>query len=295
MLDIKKVQSINDITVSGILNELEIEEGVGSKGPYVRGTAYILVEQEIDGQMIESIVPIKMFSSRKKTDGGDNKNYDRILGYRDSLISIAASDRERASRVTVNAEIRENTFISKNGDEVNTYDISTNFINKKRESDKEGAYFQISGVVLATKELEDKEGESLDKLEVKLGVIGFNGKINVIPFIAAGPARAHVSSNYEIGDTINIAGAVVESVSSTTEERSLGWGETVGKPTTKKRRELLILGGSETGLEEALSYDSDDIKMAMAERKKFIEEKKANASKSAAASAPTKAPTNFGF
>jgi hypothetical protein len=73
MLDIKKVQSTNRVTIMGTLNELNIEEKVSGEGKeYVQGTASIKVDQEIGGKHVENIIPIRMFSMRLKKDGGKN-------------------------------------------------------------------------------------------------------------------------------------------------------------------------------------------------------------------------------
>ena len=51
MLDIKKIQSKNECTIVGILNELDIVEGKASDGrDYIRGTATIRVDQEVKGK-----------------------------------------------------------------------------------------------------------------------------------------------------------------------------------------------------------------------------------------------------
>ena len=73
---------------------------------------------------------------------------------------------------------------------------------------------------------------------------------------------------------------------------SQGFGEPVKRTRTESSRELIITGGSAGGLEDMFSYDADDIKAALNERQKRIEELKNGANKPAPAPAST---PNFGF
>lgn len=67
MLDIKKIQSKNECTIVGILNELDIVEGKTSDGrDYIRGTATIRVDQEVKGKQVENLIPVSMFAMRLK-------------------------------------------------------------------------------------------------------------------------------------------------------------------------------------------------------------------------------------
>ena len=77
MLDIKKIQSTNTVTIIGTLNELNIEEKTTADGrAYVHGTANVKVDQEINGTMVENIIPVRMFSMRLKKDKTPNAVYD---------------------------------------------------------------------------------------------------------------------------------------------------------------------------------------------------------------------------
>ena len=90
MLNIKTVQSTNQCVIEGILNELNIEEKTGSDGTqYVMGTAKIRVDTVVDGEPVENIIPVFMYSKRLKNNGELNKVYDMIVGYKNSFTSAA--------------------------------------------------------------------------------------------------------------------------------------------------------------------------------------------------------------
>jgi hypothetical protein len=284
MLDIMKTQSDNNVFISGILNELEIVEGTTKDGrDWIRGTANILVDQEINGIASENIIPVKMFSMRLKKDGTENKVYNMIQSYKEDFTSrAAAEDINDASQVTVNASVEENIWIDqRTGKEVTGFQISSNFLKKKRDSDTESATFQLSGVVIKTQEEMDRNDEPTGRLIVKFGVIGWAGKINILTLVAEGNAKAHIEQNWADGDTVKVAGRInmTQKVEKYTEEQ--GFGEPIERVRTISKRELVITGGSQGGLDEEYSYDADSVKKACVERLNRIEEMKNNQSKAA--------------
>ena len=93
MLDIKKIQSTNTVTIIGTLNELNIEEKTTADGrAYVHGTANVKVDQEINGTMVENIIPVRMFSMRLKKDKTPNAVYDGIVRMKETFTSAAAAE-----------------------------------------------------------------------------------------------------------------------------------------------------------------------------------------------------------
>ena len=214
MLNIEKTQSDNSVYMSGVLNELDITTGTSAEGKdWIRGTAVIKCDQEIDGVPVECLGTVKMFSMRLKKDGDLNKVYDRILGYKEKFISEAAADEDHpASKVTVTGQLEENIWIDKStGKERSTFQISSNFLNEKRESDEDGIKFQLSGVVLndpTNAEEIDKNEEPTGRIRIKFGVIGYGGKINVLDLYASGGAKAHIENSWNKQDTVKVTGKV---------------------------------------------------------------------------------------
>lgn len=297
MLDVRKTESDNFVDVVGILKELDIVDGVTADGRgWVRGTAKIAADQDINGKVTPCEVTVKMFSMRLKADGGLNQVYDRIMGYKEKFTSAAAAGSlAEASRVAVKgAKLEENIWIDKNsGQERSGFQISSNFLNLKKESDKEEAKFRLSGVILNEPAEEvDGNGDPTGRLKFKFGVIGYKGKIHVLDLYAQDQAKAHIEANWSKYDTVKIIGKVNSSVTVKMEEINLGFGETDVTPRTNVRRELIVTGGSGSGLEEDLSYDIDSVKIALDERKAEI----AKLKEGGAAKAPAKnKPVDLGF
>ena len=231
----------------------------------------------------------------KKSDKvSDNPNYNRILGYKDTFTSLAAAEKpENASRITVAANIGENMWVDAQTKELRTnFRISSNFINKARETDEEKASFELSGVVGKITPEFDKDGNETGRIVVKFIIVQFGGKTDIIDLIAADTAKAHIETNWSEGDTVKAVGVINMKQKTVTWTESQGFGEPVKRTRTESSRELIITGGSAGGLEDMFSYDADDIKAALNERQKRIEELKNGANKPAPAPAST---PNFGF
>ena len=298
MLNIKdrNSQSVNNLFISGLLTEMDIQQKQTRDGRnYVSGTIKVRVDQEINGKKEENIIPISLFSMEKKSDKvSDNPNYNRILGYKDTFTSLAAAEKpENASRITVAANIGENMWVDAQTKELRTnFRISSNFINKARETDEEKASFELSGVVGKITPEFDKDGNETGRIVVKFIIVQFGGKTDIIDLIAADTAKAHIETNWSEGDTVKAVGVINMKQKTVTWTESQGFGEPVKRTRTESSRELIITGGSAGGLEDMFSYDADDIKAALNERQKRIEELKNGANKPAPAPAST---PNFGF
>lgn len=282
MLNIKEKESKNFVEIVGILKELDINEGTSKNSGknYVSATAKVLLDQEVNGVATECVVPVRFFAMEKKTDGTDNKAYARILGYKEQFTSIsAAEDASKADRVKISAaKISENPYMSQNGTLVEkNFTINGSFLNKARDTDVEGATFEVSGVVGKIMPEVDSEGNETDRLIINLIVVEYKGKVSVLKMVAEGPAKAHIEQNWNQGDTVNANGIInmCASVKTTVEEQ--GFGPALVRTQTTYRQELVIIGGSGNGLEEAYSYDGDDVRVALSERTARLEEIKSAA------------------
>lgn len=297
MLNIKETQSKNIVTICGILKELDVVEGNTNDGrAYVRATAKIGVDQEVDGKVIENEIPIKMFSMRLKSDGKTpNQVYDRIVGYKEQFVSAAVvDDISQASQVKILAAVEENSYYDDKRKEIRTgYQFSGSFMNKKKPNEDEECTFEVQGVVGKFKDEVDRNGDETGRLIVSMVVIGFRGRADVINFIAKDRAKDFILNHWNEGDTVTATGKVVSSFKTETWFEEQGFGEPIKRTRTTGQRELLITGGSTGGANEDMSYDADSIKLALSERTDRLEEMK-NAEKKSTASAP-KANSGFDF
>lgn len=298
MLNIKEVQSKNIITICGTLKELDVAEGNTSDGrAYVRATAKIGVDQDVDGKVIENEIPVKMFSMRLKSDGKTlNQVYDRIVGYKEQFVSAAVvDDISQASQVKILASVEENSYYDEKRKEIrNGYQFTGSFMNKRKPNEDEESTFEVQGVVGKFKDELDRDGNETGRIIVSMVVIGYKGRADVINFIAKDNAKDFIMAHWNEGDTVTATGKVVSSFKTETWLEEQGFGDPIKRTRTTGQRELLITGGSPCGADKEMSYDADSIKLALSERTDRLEEMK-NASKNKASTSAPKANSGFDF
>lgn len=295
MLDIKNHKSDNYFNVTGILNNIDVKKATSpkTKDDYISLELEVRVDQAIDGTVTENIIPIGLFANRHKKENGKpgqelNMLYDKYVEYANNLVSLGSADENHpASKVTLSTEIRENNFMGKNGKRVDSWKLSTNFINEARASDEESARFKITGVLVGKNPEVDKEGNETGRILLKICIVGYGGKANVIDFVATGAVAEHIDRNWEKGDTIKAAGLIAMTNKIIDIEENLGIGETQIRHQTVSRRELIITGCSEGCLDDSEAYDADDIKVALDARKAYLATLETQTQKSA--------PKNDGF
>lgn len=270
MLNIANTQSTNNVIIVGTLNELNIEEKVSGEGKeYISGVASIRVDQEVGGKKVENVIPVRMFSMKYKKDGSPNAIYESISKMKDNFISLSAAETPaQASKVLISGgQLQENMWLDKSTNQPKTsFQISTNFMKAAKPEDEERATFELSGVVGEIKD-EMKNDEETGRLLIKFIVVGYQGKVDVIQLIAESPTSVnHIRNNWEKGDTVTLTGVInmTYTVKTWTEEQ--GFGEPIKRQRTESRRELIITGGSPSGLDEEYSYDMDAIKLALDDR-----------------------------
>lgn len=293
MLNIKEAQSTNVVEISGILSQLEVEQKKTADGRnYASAKATIKVDQEIGGKMVENEIPVKLFSMELKSDGKVSKIYTGILEMRDKFTSLAAlpdDEKNKASKVVITSgQLKENIWVDPNSGQVRTgFEIDSNFMNAPRQGAEfePSARFELSGVIMDTQRETDANQEETGRLKVKVAVVGWTGKdgvtrVDVIDLIAASDSAVNfIESNWEKGDTVNINGAISFNQSTKVWYEEQGFGEPIKRTKTQTRRELIILGGSPSGLEEEYSYDANDIKAGLAARAARVEEQKEKGNK----------------
>lgn len=293
MLNIKEAQSTNVVEISGILSQLEVEQKKTADGRnYASAKATIKVDQEIGGKMVENEIPVKLFSMELKSDGKVSKIYKGILEMRDKFTSLAAlpdDEKDKASKVVITSgQLKENIWVDPNSGQVRTgFEIDSNFMNAPRQGAEfePSARFELSGVIMDTTRETDANQEETGRLKVKVAVVGWTGKdgvtrVDVIDLIAASDSAVNfIESNWEKGDTVNINGAISFNQSTKVWYEEQGFGEPIKRTKTQTRKELIILGGSPSGLEEEYSYDANDIKAGLAARAARVEEQKEKGNK----------------
>lgn len=299
MLNITK-ESDNRVEIVGTLKEVDIKTGTAKSGKdYASGKIIIQVDQEVEGKMINNDIVINLMSMKYKKKEKDsdpdviNKVYESIVSIEEKFKSLASAETPaEASRVSVVGSLSENVWVNPDGIAISNFQISSNFINKAKADAEDKAVFELSGVIAAdpTEEV-GKDGETTGRVKVKMVVIRYGGKAELIDLIAEEPGAAnHVLSNWNKGDTVSASGVI--NMTYKTEKITIeqGFGKPIEKEKTISKKELSILGGSACGKDEDESYDAGDIGVALNARKDRIAEMTTKKE-----AAPAKKKTDFGF
>ena len=274
-------ESENVVSITGVLKAKEIDEKKTADGrQYVRLTALVGTEVEVDGKVVESEHKLEKMLFKIKKDGTENKMYNSSIADWNKLISVAACpEGETPSRVTIAdsfmaSKLTENMWLPEGQTEVK----STTKINVGKlkaapmDATKDEAKFIITGVLLKEPEDEIINNEPTNRLIITIGVFGYcdpttnpDGNIQVFRLIAASEGAVNwIRNNWHQYDTVRCQGAIINSVKTVITESQEGFG-TIQKEDTVSVKEYRITGANPP-FDIERSYEQSDVKRAMAAR-----------------------------
>ena len=266
-------QSTNKINVVGKLLDITFREGkLGDGRPYESATATVRVRQTYGGREEVSEIPVSLFAARYTTQNKPNIGYDTIQNLK-TLKTAQNVGIDDASVVRVsNGNIRENNFVTRNGQLINGWQINTGFMNEASGNDI--ASFVIDIFVMDMHPELDRDGDATGRLVIKGGIVQYNGTLDVLEFIVEDPQNVDfIERHWNNNDTLTVKGRIrVASVEQKSSGSSSSWGEDIPDTTVRTVRELIITKGDDEGKEEEFAYDPMDIKKAFNVRKAKIEQ-----------------------
>ena len=266
-------QATNKVNIIGKLLDVTFGEGKLSDGRfYERATLTVRVNKTFDGKEEISEPQVSIFAPQYTSTGKPSAAFETIQKLK-TFKTAQNVGLDEADRVRITgANIRENNFVTRGGQLVNTWQINTSFINEGRGSDI--ATLTVDGFIMDMYDETDREGEVTGRLIVKVGVVGYNSTLDVLEFVVEEPSKAdYISRNWNINDTVNIVARIrVTSKEIQGPAKESSWGETISETSTQFVRELVITGGSDEGFEEEFAYDPTEIKKIFNVRKAKIEQ-----------------------
>ena len=284
-------QATNVVNVAGVLNEIDLTEAQDRNGKdYIRGKVYFLVDQTYGGKEEHEELQIDVFAYKKTSSGKDNPAYKSAKDLMENAVSVAACgsvDGADSYRVG-GARITSNSFTTQDGRNVTYYPMQASFFNKINGDYTPDASFETEIFITNMKEETDREGMPTGRLVLNGAIVGYNDRIDVVPFVVEDPkAVAHISNNWGVGDTVRIYGkarSTVEIVTKAANEDM--FGEAPMREYRNTRKEYVVTSGSSVPYDIEMAYSEEDINAAMAMMK----------ARAAAPSTPVeKKVTNRGF
>lgn len=287
-------QSVNNVTIEGIVSEINIRDIDKGDKKYVAGEVVVKVPMK-DGTF--SMVPVSFISADKKKDGNPNQNYARLQNLKNFNSIAATGDEATATKVQIRgANLQENLFLPQGAqDVISTVRINSNFFTKITNDANYNpeASFTVT-VYIAKMEDEIKNEEETGRLIVTGVLVGYADKAEIVRFIAEEKANIDfIRSHWNEGDTVRIGGDIRYTEEIVEREEEVGFGEAETRRFTRRTREFIIKRGSAAGLDDEESFDKDEIMNSLKERKARMD-----AIKNAPKQAPKPAPTtteDYGF
>lgn len=279
----------NEVTIVGKLLSATFSSGTRSNGqPYERGTFVVRVNQEYSGKQEISEITVPIFASQFTRTGAPSKTYTSL---QEAKTLNAAQDvgEDQADIVRISgANLEENYFMGRNGF-VDDWRIRGAFIRPARSANREYAVFDMDAYILNMGDEFDRENEPTGRLQLKVGVIQFGGRLDVLDLYVEDPEYVSIiSRSWNIDDTVHVSGVIRET--STVEEEQQNnystFGQTAPRTRSVFRRELIVTGGSEEPFDESMAFDQASIKKAFNVRKANIEQVQTNGAVNAAKPKP---------
>lgn len=274
-------QAENEVFIEGILSEVNIKEDISKKNqkPYIMGEIKVRVPTVVSGIEMNLEIPVRLFANEKTNKGLANPAYESIKKITD-FVSLAScgGDYDKADKVRIErASIAMNEFYSQTGDFVSYPVIRASFVKKVRNEDySPKATFSTVIVVANMKEEEDRAtGDLTGRLVIKGVLPQYGDMVDVVDFYVENEAAMnHISTYWQKGDTVRVAG--IPKFSYTVEKQiiEMGFGEPEVKSKTKQVHDLIITKGSQGALDAEYAYDNEEISKALVVRQAKLAEMK---------------------
>lgn len=289
-------QSLNNVTIEGIVSEVNIRDIEKEGKKYVAGEVIVQVPTK-DGKV--NTIPVGFISADVKKDGTPNLNYARLQNLKNFNSIAALGKEEGATKVQIRgANLSENMFLPQGGqDVISTIKINSNFFTKitNEANYAPEATFNVT-VYIAKMEDEIKNDEETGRLIVTGVLVGYNDRAEIARFIAEEKANVDfIKSHWNEGDTVKIGGELRFTEEVVEQEQEVGFGEAETRRYTRRTKEFIIKRGSAEGLDEEEAFNPDDIKKSLQERKARMDAVKNAPQKASQTSTTTVKDEDYGF
>ena len=266
-------QGQNQVKIIGKLLDASFRSGKTKAGvPYESATVTIRVAQSFDGRDEVDEIPVSIFGQQFTSKGQPNPAYKTVQDLH-NMKTAQEHGYELADTVRITgANLRENNFVAKSGQVINTWQINSSFINGG--GTPELATFFVDIFIMDMSPELNRDGEETGRLLIKGAVVQYGGKLEVFQFIVEDPDKVeYITNHWNVNDTVNARGHIrVTSLEEKSSGKQSTWGEQIPDVTTKMVRELIITDGDDEGKEEDFAYDPVEIKKGFNVRKAMIEQ-----------------------
>ena len=293
------VQTDNTIYIEGLLNEIDIKSGSfekdGKTKEYLSGVIKVIVDQEVNGKLTRSEIPVNVFATKFDNKGNSNKAYESIEKVTHLTSVASCGDESKADYVRISkATLKENAFYAQGTELVSFPRIEASFINRISKEDAHPKAVFSNTIIIGGIADQEKGGEITGAKIIKGLLVQFGGKVDVVEFIVKLPeAITYISKKWSDGDVVVVKGLINFSTdTSAAPVVEVEFGEAPEMSRSTSVRELLVTGGSAAPVGDG--YTVDEINAGLAERRGRLEELK-NKKSTSGTTAPASKLKNIGF
>lgn len=265
-------QGQNKVNIVGKLLDVTFRQGKTSdERNYESANMTIRVTQTYGGRSETSDIPVSMFATQYTKRNTLNPGWTQLQDLKNfKTVQNVGFDEAATIRIS-GGNLRENNFVSRSGQLINGWQISTSFIGSTTNM-LDTASFVMDIFIMDMKPEENRDGEPTGRLEIKGAVVQYNETLDVLNFIVEQPeAVEFIERNWNNNDTVTVKGRVRVTATEAEPVKS-SWGEDIPESTSQTVRELVITTGDDCGKEEDFAYDPDDIRKLFNARKARLEQ-----------------------
>jgi hypothetical protein len=282
-------QTFNEILVEGTLKEKKLEKTVIDGDNVIKGEVVV-----ITGENQEHAIQI--YSNEKTKEGKDNPSYKGLETVMAEYVSMAEA-KERGEGTPDKIRCNANIFLNEyhkptSGEYVGFPRLNTSFLSRVKDEFKPKAIGTIECFINKIYN-EIEKGEETGRKIAEVFIINFKGEIAPLDLIVDKDLVDDFDKYFEAGKNAIFNIKLINTANVVKVERGGGFGQSVEKTYTTFKHEIIIIGGEpaqydedelspiplKIGREEKAfkGYKKDDIRAALKEREKMLEEKKKNA------------------
>lgn len=273
-------QAENKIRIEGILSEINLKYNSyvrdGKTVDSIGGSIKVLVNQEVNGENVELIIPVYMFSPKYTNMGKLNPSYESIEKVMKEFTSIASgAGLAGADKVRITTgNVRMNEYYNAQGQLVSFPRINASFVSKVVGDFRPEASWSLEFAVSSMNFVTDEEGCEVEpkKLCVKAIIPQYGGKVDTMELYATNPKVIDAITTYwENQKTYTAKGRI--NFTSVTKEivEECDFGEPDIRTKTINVSELIITKGTQAALEDEMAFAPAELAAALKEHKAYLE------------------------
>lgn len=267
-------ESVNIVNLTGKVAEIEVRTGFTKKNvAYIGGRIKIETGED-------NIIPVSFFAQETTSKGKQNPVYKSLFTVAEGYKSIAQHGREEADTVELTGgRLEENIYFPSEDKMFRGFQIGGTFFKRNNMAQTKNDFVITGEILEVIEEIKKKDGDDVPTgaVIVRLLVIGWGDKGNVIDFIAEEPSAAqYIKASFSQDMEVKLSGKIVIDETTETITEPVAFGEPLERAITRTERKLVIKSATAP---ISTTLPTEDKAKILATREADIQEKKEAAGK----------------